>query len=199
MLELLLDTVDTEVTFASLKLPFDVPLIADEQMSFHQSYLKPQRYNRRFNENYTFVPASSYTLLNADVAHDLATRLSELIPSISEVPEMFLLRLPPSDSDDGMLPPHVDYGRMCAVNVYLKCSGETTQFYTWDEEARTVVPSSHFVADPMSCWLLDTSVPHAVRVNRGRERLLLTFSFSETSFNAVKAACAEAGLLQCSF
>ena len=195
MLELLLDTLDRDVTFAALKLPLDVRPIEGERMAFHQSYLKPQKYNRRFDEKFTFVPASSYTLTNTEVARNLAKRFSELIPSISEIQAVMFLRIPAPDADDGMLPPHVDYGRMCAVNVYLKCSGETTQFYTWDTNTRNVVPSSHFVAEPMSCWLLDTSIPHAVRMKKGCERFLLTFSFSETSFNAVKAACAEAGLL----
>ena len=73
-------------------------------------------------------------------------------------------------------------GRRAAVNVYLKCGGETTEFYAADEKAKTLSRVGAFTAKPGEAWLLDVSVPHAVVMSSAPERVGLSMSFRHIKY-----------------
>ena len=99
-----------------------------------------------------------------------------------EVPGVFLMVMPKPCAESQMLPPHVDRGRRAAINVYLKCAGETTEFYDADETTRTLSPAGSFTAKPGEAWLVDVSKPHAVRMREANERVGLSLSFRRAKF-----------------
>jgi hypothetical protein len=101
------------------------------------------------------------------------------------VPAVFILEAPAVEGDSPVIPPHVDYRRLCGLNVYLEASGEITQFYKWDTSTKMSTVVEQFVAHPGDCWLLNTSVPHGVLLVKNKARRMLTFSFSKLTFEEV--------------
>ncbi len=99
-----------------------------------------------------------------------------------EVPGVYLMRMPKPCVDSRSLPPHVDRGRRAAINIYLKCAGETTEFYDPDDSTKTLKPTGSFTAKPGEAWLLDVSKPHAVLMRDADERVGLSMSFRHARY-----------------
>ncbi len=102
-----------------------------------------------------------------------------------ETPAVFVLEAPAAGGEAPCIPPHIDYRRLCGLNVYLEASGEVTQFYDWNAETKDNTVVEEFVAKPGDCYLLDVSVPHGVLLVKGKARRMLTFSFSHLNFDEV--------------
>ncbi len=120
---------------------------------------------------------------------DVQQYLQYLPPALleKETPAVFVLEAPAVDGEAPCIPPHVDYRRLCGLNIYLEASGEVTQFYDWDAETKENTVVEEFVAQPGDCWLLDVSVPHGVLLIKNKARRMLTFSFSQLTFGEVLA------------
>lgn len=120
--------------------------------------------------------------------------LAQLPPAVvaKETPGVFLMRMPKPCAESRSLPPHVDRGRRAAINVYLDCANETTQFFEADEEAERLDLVGSFMAKPGESWLLDVSKPHAVLMGEAKERTGVTISFRRTRFAELAALLAAA-------
>ena len=94
-----------------------------------------------------------------------------------EVPEMFYVVAYKMGSGDGMIEPHIDRGRRCAINLYLNCSGQVTTFYDDDLNAQ-----GHFIGEPDDVWALNVSQPHSVTLPNQDMRTLLSLSFKKIKF-----------------
>lgn len=94
-----------------------------------------------------------------------------------EVPGVYLMRMPKPCEESKSLPPHIDRGRRAAINIYLKCDGETTEFYEADEKSKSLSVTGSFTAAKGESWLMDVSVPHAVLMRESNERIGLSLSF----------------------
>jgi len=162
------------------KLPIILPSLASpDKIDDVRHYTKLQKYAKK-TEGHK-VAFQSLHFSNAE------QYLQYLPPCLlaQEVPAVFILEAPAVDMDAPVIPPHIDYRRMCGLNVYLESSGEVTQFYKWDSETKINTVIEEFVAQTGDCWLLDTSIPHGVLLVKGKTRKMLTFSFSKLNFGGV--------------
>ena len=99
-----------------------------------------------------------------------------------EVPGVFLMVMPKPCPESKSLPPHIDRGRRAAINVYLKCNGETTQFYSADEKVKSLSLIGEFTAQEGDAWLMDVSIPHAVLMREANERIGVSMSFRKAKY-----------------
>lgn len=100
-----------------------------------------------------------------------------------EVPGVYFMHMPKPCKESESLPPHVDRARRTAVNIYLKCSGEITEFFDADEETKTLTAVERFVAKPYEMWALDVAKPHAVWMTDAMERSAISISFRRVRFD----------------
>lgn len=150
-----------------------------------RTYSREQVYARGVREAYTSVSTTMEPFVAADALclyEILPQRLLEL-----ERPVAALMTMDVPDAPNPILSPHVDVRRKCGLNVYLECADDTTEFYSWNRDKFELHKTSEFVAVVGDCWLMDTTVPHAVRLAPKSLRSLLTFSFVETPYTVVKS------------
>lgn len=99
-----------------------------------------------------------------------------------EVPGVFYMKME-KPHPNSTVPPHVDIGRRSAINVYIKCSQEITEFFEANEETKTLASQGAFVAKEGDTWLLNVSKPHAVRMSSASLRSCISFSFRKLRFD----------------
>jgi hypothetical protein len=98
-----------------------------------------------------------------------------------EVPGVFYMRME-KPHPDSTVPPHVDIGRRTAINVYVNCAQEITEFFEANEETKTLASKGKFIAKEGEAWLLNVSKPHAVRMSKTNLRSCISFSFRRLRF-----------------
>jgi hypothetical protein len=152
-------------------------------------FTKKQKYTRNLNPKYTSTPTEILSISNTIIESTLSL-LPQSIFDI-ELPKVFLIRVASIDVDFPVLPAHVDYNRTCGINFYIEASGETTHYYNWDNNDKKLTEIAQFCAEQGDCWLLDTSIPHSVTLKPKQQRLILTISFTHTSFAKVAAELKE--------
>jgi hypothetical protein len=99
-----------------------------------------------------------------------------------EKPGVYFMHMPKPCAGSTAVPPHVDRARRTALNIYLKCSNEITEFYEADEETKTLTAVERFVAKPHDMWALDVSKPHAVLMAEAMERSAISISFRRVRY-----------------
>lgn len=107
-----------------------------------------------------------------EVAEYMLKQLPQNILNI-EVPKVYYMEVVCAGSAS-YLPPHIDKGRRCALNLYVDCAEEETIFYGDTQES--------FVAKNNEAWLLDVSKPHSVKFSADRKRIAYTFSFKHAKY-----------------
>jgi len=165
---------------------FDTSALGAVTPVFHRAYSKRQKYNRQIDEAVTLVPTATYRLPEEVIAQLLA-QLPKAVLAV-EVPHVFILQMEPSEAQTPVLGAHVDFNRSCGINIYLDANGETTHYYSWDEDSKALQEEERFVAEAGDCWIMDTSVPHSVSLVPNKARRMLTFSFVKSSYEQVLAA-----------
>ena len=143
------------------------------------------RYTEWQEETAPPTPLLMYMLPEEVTAKILAQLPEKLLAR--EVPGVFLMRMPKPCAESKSLPPHIDRGRRAAINVYLKCGGEITEFYEADESSKTLTRIGTFTAAPGEAWLMDVSIPHAVLMQGSDERIGLSLSFRHTRYKDLAA------------
>lgn len=99
-----------------------------------------------------------------------------------EQPGVYFMYMPKPCVESTSLPPHVDKARRTALNIYLKCNNEITEFYDADDEAKTLTAVERFIARPEEMWALDVSKPHAVLMTNAMERSAISISFRKVRY-----------------
>ena len=99
-----------------------------------------------------------------------------------EQPGVYFMHMPKPCVESAAVPPHVDRARRTALNIYLKCSNEITEFYDADEATKTLTAVERFVAKPHDMWALDVSKPHAVLMTNAMERSAISISFRRVRY-----------------
>ena len=170
------------------KAPFGPEIV--RWATLHHRFSKKQKYNKHLQGEYTSVPTESLSL-----PETFASQAISVAPAAIrdlEIPQAFLIRMAATDALKPVLPAHVDYHRTCGINFYLEAGGETTHYYDWDQASRTLHETASFQASQGDCWLIDTSIPHAVSLKPNQQRLILTLSFTKASFAQVSACLGDA-------
>lgn len=163
---------------------FDMSLVRLEHAVFHRTFSKRQPYNRSLEDKYDAIPTSTY-LLPQEVTLNLLSQLPKKVLEL-EIPQVFILKVDPSDSPFPILAAHVDLNRSCGINIYIEANGERTHYYDWDSTTKTLSETECFIAKKGECWLMDTTIPHSVSLVTGMQRVMLTFSFVKSPYQTVK-------------
>ena len=115
------------------------------------------------------------------IANKLLSQLPRAVLD-REVPGVFYMKME-KPHPDSTVPPHVDIGRRSAINVYINCSQEITEFFEADEETKILTSQGKFTAKEGEAWLLNVAKPHAVRMSRSNLRSCISFSFRRLRFS----------------
>lgn len=113
---------------------------------------------------------------------EIIEQLPQELVSI-ETPSVYYMEVEKENNEATYLPPHIDRGRRCALNFYIDCDEEVTEFY--DENANML---GSFSATKGSAWLLDVSKPHSVKFNNSNKRTGITLSFKHKNYEQVVSA-----------
>lgn len=132
------------------------------------------------------TPLLMYQLL-PEVEEKVIATLPQALKE-KEVPRAFLMKMKRMSDKPNMLYPHVDRARRTAINFYITCGDETTQFYDADEKTQTLIPADSFCAKDGECWMLDVSKPHSVIMSAAPERVGLSLSYRRSRFEDLVAS-----------
>ena len=152
-------------------------------MTFKTSFSKPQKYGLAM-KNVNKVPIDFFTV-SSEVRDYALTLLPKSLTEI-EIPEVIILSLTANEIINPAMMAHIDYKRFCALNVYLQTNDETTHFYEWNNENKTLKDIGKFQAKTGDWWLLNTSIPHSAMLTPGKRRIILSFSFSKMKYDEVE-------------
>lgn len=154
-------------------------------------------HNRKRYKYTEWIPeeAPPTPLLMYALPSEVTQKIIEQLPAkllAREAPRVYLMRMPKPCAESKSLPPHIDLGRRAAINIYLKCSGETTQFYDVREDQKTLKLAGEFTANEGESWLMDVSKPHAVLMADASERCGVSLSFRKARFEELAKILEEA-------
>lgn len=110
---------------------------------------------------------------------EFAKKITDQLPkeiTDLEIPNVYYMRMEKPHADS-TVPPHIDRGRRAAINIYIDCNKEVTEFFEADEINKTLISKGSFVAQPNDVWLLNVSKPHAVRMKAASLRSGISLSF----------------------
>lgn len=161
-------------------------LITQKELLKFKSYINGhQKYSVALKRRRNYDHASPVLHVMDETSTRLIREQLPLDLLALEVPEVVLLSVTPDmPSDDLMFPPHVDKIRVCCINVYLEPHEERTIYYKYNSGEMREVES--FVAQDNECWVLDTTVPHAVQLSYPHSRRMVSASFVHTPFETVR-------------
>jgi hypothetical protein len=127
-------------------------------------------------------------LLMYSLTEGVEKKIIDMLPDSlkeKEVPKAYIMKMIKLSDKPNMLYPHVDRGRRTAINFYLACGDETTQFYEANEEEKTLSLIDQFCAKEGECWALDVSKPHSVLMSMKKERIGLSLSYRKTRYSDI--------------
>ena len=165
-----------------VKFKFNVSLV-DIKSELHMTHDKWQKYGLTLKKKQDYDPsiASTYEVtdqVKSYIISKIPTGLLKL-----EIPEVWYLEVTGSNDVISMLPPHIDSFRICTINYYINTNGETTYFYKY--ESGTMEEIASFCSEKNECWVLNTTIPHSVKLVPNKTRSILGVSFLNTPFERV--------------
>lgn len=166
---------------AKLDYVIDMSPLLESVITPHQKYSKEQKYSRNMPKDNFGWSSETKNVNNANsFIKQLPKRLTE-----KEMPFVFILELPAANTLNPILPAHIDYNKTCGINVYLETNNEVTKFYHWNKEKKESEFEEEFCAKTGEVWLMNTTIPHSVTLVPGKNRQMLTFSFTKLKYNEV--------------
>jgi hypothetical protein len=156
--------------------PNDLPLVQRSEEVDRAKY----KYTNWLEETAPGTPLYMYKLPE-EVREKVLGALPQALLD-KEKPGVYFMHMPKPCAGSTAVPPHVDRARRTALNIYLKCSNEITEFYEADEETKTLTAVERFVAKPHDMWALDVSKPHAVLMAEAMERSAISISFRRVRY-----------------
>jgi hypothetical protein len=155
----------------------------DLKSDLHMTHYKWQKYGLSLKKQVDYQAAFARTF---EVSEQIKSSVLEMIPKDLldiEVPHIWYLEVTGTDDDKTMVPPHIDSFRICTINYYLKANGETTHYYKYVSGDIEEIDS--FCAKTNECWILNTTIPHSVKLLAGETRSVIGVSFIDTPFERV--------------
>jgi hypothetical protein len=160
----------------------DVQSIEDLKSDLHMSHSKWQKYGLSLKKNVDYDAAIANTF---EVSDQLKSEVLSKIPKELlniEVPHIWYLEVTGGDNKT-MIPPHIDSFRICTINYYINTNGESTHYYNY--EPGIVKEIESFCSKDNECWILNTTIPHSVKLIPGKTRSILGASFLNTPYERV--------------
>jgi len=165
-----------------VKIKFNRPLL-DLKSDLHMMHSKWQKYGLSLKKDvdYDAAIANTFEVSDEIKSEVLSTIPTELIDI--EVPHIWYLEVTGTDDTKTMVPPHIDSFRICTINYYIQVNGETTHYYKY--ESGHIEEIDSFCAKTNECWILNTTIPHSVKLLSGKTRSVIGASFINTPFEKV--------------
>ena len=155
----------------------------DLKSDLHMSHSKWQKYGLSLKKDIDYDAAIASTF---EVSEEIKSEVLSKIPTELlniEVPHIWYLEVTGTGDDKTMIPPHVDSFRICTINYYINTNGESTHYYNY--EPGVVKEIEHFCSKDNECWILNTTIPHSVKLIPGKTRSILGASFLNTPYEKV--------------
>lgn len=161
----------------------DAHSMEDLKSDLHMTHSKWQKYGLSLKKDIDYDAAIANTF---EVSNKIKSEVLSIIPSellSIEVPHIWYLEVTGSADIKTMVPPHIDNFRICTINYYINTNGETTHYYNY--ESGVIKEIGHFCSNNNECWILDTKIPHSVKLIPGKTRSILGASFINTPYDKV--------------
>ena len=161
----------------------DVQSIEDLKSDLHMIHSKWQKYGLSLKKDVDYDAAIGNTFeVSDDIKSEVLSKIPRELLDI-EVPHIWYLEITGGEYDKTMLPPHIDSFRICTINYYINTNGETTQYYNYESGSMKEIDS--FCSNDNECWILNTTIPHSVKLISGKTRSILGASFLNTPYEKV--------------
>jgi hypothetical protein len=161
----------------------DVQSIKDLKSDLHMSHSKWQKYGLSLKKDVDYDAAIANTFEVSDkIKSEVLSKIPTELLNI-EIPHVWYLEVTGSDDITSMIPPHIDSFRICTINYYISTNGETTQYYNY--EPGIVKEIESFCSKDNECWILNTTIPHSVKLIPRKTRSILGASFLNTPYEKV--------------
>jgi len=157
--------------------------IGDLKSDLHMSHSKWQKYGLSLKKDVDYDAAIANTF---EVSDEIKLEVLSKIPTELlniEVPHIWYLEVTGSEGDKTMIPPHIDSFRICTINYYINTNGESTHYYIYEPGFVREIDS--FCSKDNECWILNTTIPHSVKLIPGKKRSILGASFLNTPYEKV--------------
>lgn len=151
--------------------------------NLHRIHSKWQKYGLSLKKKTYYDPSIASTF---EVSDEVKSEVLSIIPKDLldiEVPHVWYLEVSGSEDDTTMVPPHIDDFRVCTINYYINTNDETTFFYEYKSGIMEEIES--FSAKMNQFWVLNTTIPHSVKLVPNKTRKMIGASFIETPFEKV--------------
>ena len=144
-----------------------------------------ERYSGDYEFKEVFEAGPKTQLLK--LPNSLSNSITDQLPVFmleKEIPKILLGQFLNLDPSGCTFPIHIDRGRRCSINTYIKCNYELTKFYS--KENNNYVLENEFIANAGETWILDVSKPHCVEMPTVGERLMITIGYRNRFEDLVK-------------
>jgi len=157
--------------------------IGNIKSDLHMSHSKWQKYGLSLKKEVDYDAAIANTFEVSDkIRSEVLSKIPPELLNI-EVPHIWYLEVTGGDDTKTMIPPHIDSFRICTINYYINTNGESTHYYNY--EPGVVKEIEHFFSKDNECWILNTTIPHSVKLIPGKTRSILGASFLNTPYDKV--------------
>ena len=157
--------------------------LADIKSELHMSHSKWQKYGLSLKKDVDYDAAIANTFeVSEQTKSDILSAIPTELLNI-EVPHIWYLEVTGGVDNKTMVPPHIDSFRICTINYYISTNGETTQYYNYESSGMKEINS--FCSKDKECWILNTTIPHSVKLVPGKKRTILGASFLNTPYDKV--------------
>ena len=157
--------------------------IGNIKSDLHMSHSKWQKYGLSLKKEVDYDAAIANTFEVSDkIRSEVLSKIPPELLNI-EVPHIWYLEVTGGEYSKTMIPPHIDSFRICTINYYINTNGESTHYYNY--EPGVVKEIEHFFSKDNECWILNTTIPHSVKLIPGKTRSILGASFLNTPYDKV--------------
>jgi len=157
--------------------------IGNIKSDLHMSHSKWQKYGLSLKKEVDYDAAIANTFEVSDkIRSEVLSKIPPELLNI-EVPHIWYLEVTGGENTKTMIPPHIDSFRICTINYYINTNGESTHYYNY--EPGVVKEIEHFFSKDNECWILNTTIPHSVKLIPGKTRSILGASFLNTPYDKV--------------
>ena len=155
----------------------------DLKLDLHMSHSRWQKYglSLKKDEYYDAAIANTFEVsdkIKLEVLSKIPTELLNI-----EVPHIWYLEVTGGSDAKTMVPPHIDKFRICTINYYINTNGESTHYYSYEPSLLREIEC--FSSKNSECWILNTTIPHSVKLIPGKTRTILGASFLNTPYDKV--------------
>jgi len=155
----------------------------DLKSDLHMSHSKWQKYGLSLKKNVDYDAAIVNTFEVSDkIKSEVLSTIPKELLNI-EIPHVWYLEVTGSDYITSMVPPHIDSFRICTINYYINTNGETTHYYNY--ESGVIKEIDSFCSNDNECWILNTTIPHSVKLIPNKTRSIIGISFLKIPFEKV--------------